>query len=206
MFVISGAVREQRTAVLQRRPGRRVAHARQRLIAFDRRHQVRRLVPDVSDVRGHGVGHQPLDEDVPLLGELRAEVGIPRAHLPRRLIQRLQLGEAGRQRARPAGRVVVDRRLEEEWRVERQPEVRARPLHVLGNPVGATHHPSLGWTPRTADARLEAFLVGLVERAALAAAILGEDLLARLSRRSCPDGCLSQRQAGYTPSACRGSR
>ena len=68
-------------------------------------------------------------------------------------------------------------RLEEERRVERQPQVRARALHVLRDAVGAAHDPAFDRPPGGAEPRLEALLVGLVERAALAAAVLREDLL-----------------------------
>ena len=100
--------RVQRTALLRRQPGGRVAHAGQRLVAFDRRHQVVGVVADVADVGRHRRRQQVLGEDVPLLGELRAQVRIPRAHLAGRLVERPQLGKASGQRARTGRRVVVD--------------------------------------------------------------------------------------------------
>ena len=45
--------REERTTSVSRRPGRRIADTRQCLVAFDRRHQVRGMMPDVSDLRRH---------------------------------------------------------------------------------------------------------------------------------------------------------
>ena len=137
------------------------------------------VVSDIADVGGHGRGQQALDEDVPLLRELRPQVRIPRAHLARRLVERPQLGEAGGQRPRTRRRIVIDRRFEEERRVERQPQVRARPFHVLRDAVAAAQHPLIGRMPGQPEPRLEPFLVGLVQRAALAAAIFREGLRSR---------------------------
>ena len=75
-----GCRRIERTPRLCRRPGRHIADARQRLVAFDRR-QMRGMVADVPHVRRHRLREQVLREDVPLLRELRPQVGIPRAHL-----------------------------------------------------------------------------------------------------------------------------
>ena len=90
---------------------------------------------------------------------------------------RPQLREAGRQRARPRRRVVAHRRLEEEWWIERQPQVGAGALHVLRDAVGAAEHPALTLPQREAEPRLETFLVGVVKRTIV---IRREDLLACL--------------------------
>ncbi len=176
MFVTSGKDRVERPALLEGCPRRRIADPGQRLVALDRRHEMSGFVPDVADVRRHGVGQQALDKHVPLLGELRAKVRVPGAHLAGRHIARNQIEEAGRQRAGPGGEVVRHIRLEEERRVERQPQVGASALHVLRDAVGTAHHPALGRPPGHAEAWLEALLVPLVEGAALAIAILSENL------------------------------
>ena len=73
---------EERAPILQRRPRRWIAGAGQRLVALDRRHEVRGAMAHVSHVRRDGRPHEVLAEHVPLLRELRSQVRIPRAHLP----------------------------------------------------------------------------------------------------------------------------
>jgi hypothetical protein len=55
------------------------------------------VVADVTDVHRHSLGEEVLGEDVPLLGELRAQVRVPRAHLAGGLVERAHVGEPGRQ-------------------------------------------------------------------------------------------------------------
>ena len=69
-------------------------------------------------------------------------------------------------------------RFEEVRRVERQPQVGAGAFHVLRDAVAATEDPPVAGTVREPEPRLEALLVRLVERPALAVAVLREDLLA----------------------------
>ena len=75
------------------------ARAGQRLIAVDRRHELRRLAAHIPDVDGGPRAEQVLGEHVPLLRELRPQLRIPRAELARGAIERLQTLEAGRDRA-----------------------------------------------------------------------------------------------------------
>ena len=151
--------------------------AGQRLVAFDRRHQVIGIVTDVADVGRHRRREQVFSEHVPLLGELRAQVRVPCAHLARRLVERPQLRKTRRQRARTGRRVVIDLRFEEVRWVERQPKVGSRPLHVLSDPVAATEDPAIAATVGEPEPRLEALHVRLVKRPALAVAVLSQDLL-----------------------------
>src|SRR5690606_37404649 len=125
-------------------------------VADDRRDQGLRRVADVADAQRRALADQVLDEEVPLLRELRPHVRIPRANEAGRAVERLEPLEAGRDRAGAARRVVADLRLEEERRVERQTQVRARALHVLRDAVAAAHDPALARTIREAEARLPA--------------------------------------------------
>ena len=170
--------REERTPILQRRPRRGIAGAGQRLVALDGRHEMCGVMTHVSDVRGNGRPHEVLGEHVPLLRELRPQIRIPGAHLARRLVERPQIREPGREAAAAGRRIVGDRRLEEERRVERQAKVGARSLHVLRDAVAAAHHPAFVGAPRQAEPRLEAFVVRLIERTRLATAVGRDDLLA----------------------------
>src|SRR5207245_850123 len=126
--------------------------------------------------------HEVLCEHVPLLGELRADVGIERAYLAGWLVQWHQARETGGQAAAARGAVVRDVRLEEVRRVEGKPQVGSRAFHVLRDPVAAAEDPAVALPVGEAQPRLEALVVGLVERAVLDASVLGQDLLARLQR------------------------
>ena len=88
--------------MFERGPGRGVAHAGQRLVALHRGHELGGVVADVAHVERHGRGEQALHEHVPLLGELRPEVGVEGTHVARGRRARDQLGEAGGDRARAA--------------------------------------------------------------------------------------------------------
>ena len=169
---------EERPARGLGRPGGGVPDAGKGLVALGRRHQVGRVVADVADLGRHPVGHAVLHERVPLLRELRAEVRVVGAHVAAGRRPRNELREAG-SRSPGSGRGVEgDGRLEEERRVQRQPEVRAGAFHELRDAVAAAEDQPVARAPGEADARLEALVVGLVERAVLEAAVAGEDLLA----------------------------
>ena len=207
MLVMSGAVAYSGRRCLRRRPRRRdrptpgsgwlPSTGVTRCVALCPTY------PTLADIDGV---QQALGEDVPLLRELRPQVRIPRAHLAGRLVERPQ-----RRRSRspsvppPVVASYVDGRLEEERRVERQPQVGARALHVLRDAVAAAHHPALAWPPGEAEPRLEALVVGLVERAALAAAVLREDLLTGRQVEVRLAVVLLDDAAACRPSASRGS-
>ena len=100
--------------------------------------------PTLADMEG---ARRYSREDIPLLRELRAQVRIPRAYLARRLVERSQFRKAGGQSSRTRRRVVLNSRFEEERRVQRQPQVGSRSLHVLGDAVArlARTQRSAGW-------------------------------------------------------------
>src|SRR5206468_10615381 len=119
-----------------------------------------------------------LAEHVPLLRELRPQIRIPGADLTGRLVERPQVGEARPEAAAAGRRIVGNRRLEEEGRVERQTQVRAGALHVLRDAVASAQHPAIVDPPRQAEARLETLVVRIVQRTRLTNALSRDDLLA----------------------------
>ena len=117
------------------------------LVALDRRHQVVGAVADVSHLGRHRRRHLVLDEGVPLVRELRAQLGVEGPHVPGGRRARNEVREARGDRARSGRLVVVDVRLEEERRVERQPQVGAGAFHELRDAVAAAQHEPVGDTP-----------------------------------------------------------
>src|SRR2546427_8106172 len=139
---------------------------------------MRGAMTHVSHIGRDGRPDEVLAEDVPLLRELWPQIRIPRAHLTRRLIERPQIREPRCEAAAAGRRIVGDGRLEEERRIQRQTQVGARSLHVLRDAVAAAQDPTVVGAEGEAEPRLESFLVGTIERAALAIAVLRADLLA----------------------------
>src|SRR5262249_54050679 len=134
--------RVERTTLLRRNPGARRAGARQRLVGIDGHDDVLRVAAHVADVDRGSRSKQILAEEIPLMRELRSDVGIPCPKLTGWSVERLQPLEARGERARTGRPVVRDLRFEKERRVERQALVGASAFHVLRDPVAAPEHPA----------------------------------------------------------------
>ena len=78
-----GVERVERTTLLRRQPGAGRAGARQRLVGVDGHDDVLRVAAHVADIDRRSRSEQILAEQIPLMRELRPNIGIPRAKLSR---------------------------------------------------------------------------------------------------------------------------
>ena len=150
----------------------------------------RRAAADVADLSRQRVGQLALDEDVPLLRELRPNVGREDAVERARATARRS---ASRRRIRLAADPGAGRRvegplpLEVERRVRRQAQVLAGAFHVLHDAEAAADDPLVRRRPGDAEPRLEPAVVRVVERAAVAVLAGEQQLPGRAGRCSTAD-------------------